>query len=309
LTCHEELDVHNGVIFNIQKYSVHDGPGIRTTLFLKGCPLRCVWCHNPEGISRAREMVVIENRCLDCRQCRVACPHRDTVPGEGALPPRSEVCEMCGACVEACPTQGRQMVGHELEVSQVLETILQDQVFYEDSGGGVTFSGGEPLSQPDFLRGLLEACREHGLHTAVDTCGFTRREDLLAVAALTGLFLFDLKFMDDAKHRQYTGVSNALILENLEALGRVHKRIWVRVPLVSGINDHPDDLEAAARFAAAIPGVEQVNLLPFHRNGMSKTMRLGRESRGAELRAPDAESLERAEGIFTAAGLAVKRGG
>jgi pyruvate formate lyase activating enzyme len=301
--------VQNGLIFNIQKYSVHDGPGIRTTVFLKGCPLHCPWCHNPEGISPQREMVVLENRCIGCRQCRLACRYGTVIPGDKALPPRSEVCELCGACVEACPTQGRQILGREVEANQVLETVLQDQVFYEDSGGGVTFSGGEPLSQPDFLRGMLEACRERGLHTAVDTCGLARREDLLAVAALTDLFLYDLKFMDDAKHRHYTGVSNALILDNLQALGRMHAQIWIRVPLIAGFNDDPAELETTARFAAAVPGVRQVNLLPFHRNGLPKTVRLGRDSSMAELEAPDAESMDRAEEIFKAVGLPVKRGG
>ena len=231
------------------------------------------------------------------------------VQGQGALPPRSEVCELCGACVEACPTQARQMIGQEISVSGVLKTVLQDRVFYEDSGGGVTFSGGEPLSQSDFLRELLEACRRYGLHTAVDTCGLARLEDVLAVAALTDLFLYDLKFMDDAKHRRYTGVSNALILDNLQALGRVHGRIWLRVPVIPGINDDEAGLEAAARFAAAVPGVQQVNLLPFHRTGLPKSRRLGQDSGVAEVQPPTPEAMKRALEIFAGAGLAVRTGG
>jgi pyruvate formate lyase activating enzyme len=301
--------VQNGLIFNIQKYSIHDGPGIRTTVFLKGCPLHCAWCHNPEGISHRRQMVVLENRCLGCRQCRLACPHADAIPGDGALPARSEVCELCGACVEACPTQARQIVGEEADVDQVLGTVLQDQVFYEDSGGGVTFSGGEPLAQPEFLLGLLEGCHERRLHTAVDTCGLARREDLLAVAALTDLFLYDLKIMDDAKHRHYTGVSNELILENLQALGRVHEQIWIRVPLVAGINDGVTDVEATARFAATVRSVRQVNLLPFHRTGLAKNIRLGGDSQAAGLQAPDDEAVNRAMEIFEGVGLTVKKGG
>ena len=301
--------MHHGLVFNIQKYSVHDGPGIRTTVFLKGCPLHCPWCHNPEGISRQREIVVLENRCIGCGQCRLACRYGTVIPGDGALPPRSEVCELCGACVEACPTQGRQLVGQEVSVSQVLEAVLRDRIFYEDSGGGVTFSGGEPLSQPDFLRRLLEACRERNLHTTVDTCGLARQEDLLAVAALTDLFLYDLKFMDDAKHRRYTGVSNGLIRDNLRALGRVHRQIWVRVPIIPGINDDHADLQAAACFAATVPGVRQVNLLPFHRTGLPKSHRLGQDSPLAGLQPPAAESMKRAVEIFAAVGLAVKTGG
>ena len=301
--------MQNGLVFNIQKYSVHDGPGIRTTVFLKGCPLHCPWCHNPEGISHQREIVMFESRCIGCGQCRLACRYGTVIPGEGALPAHSEVCEVCGACVEACPAEGRQIVGQELSVSQVLETVLQDQIFYEESGGGVTFSGGEPLSQPGFLRSLLEACRGHGVHTTVDTCGLARAEDVLAVVALTDLFLYDLKFMDDAKHRRYTGVSNALILENLQALGRSHGRIWLRVPIIPGINDDPADLEAAARFAAGIPGVQQVNLLPFHRTGLPKSLRLGQDSGLAEVQPPSTTAMNRAIDIFTRAGLAVKQGG
>ena len=301
--------MQNGLVFNIQKYSVHDGPGIRTTVFLKGCPLHCPWCHNPEGISRRREIVVLEGRCLGCGHCRLACRYGSAIPGEGALPARSDLCEVCGACVEACPTQARQVVGEELSVSQVLQSVLQDWIFYEESGGGVTFSGGEPLSQPAFLRGLLEACRRRGLHTAVDTCGLAQPEDLLAVAALTDLFLYDLKLMDDAKHRRYTGVSNALILENLQALGRKHGRIWLRVPIVPGINDEPADLEPAARFAAGVPGVQQVNLLPFHRTGLPKSQRLGQNSGLAEVQPPSAAAMTRAVGIFKSAGLTVKQGG
>ena len=254
-------------------------------------------------------MVVLENRCIGCRQCRLACPHADAIAGEGALPARGEVCELCGACVEACPTQARQIFGEEVDANQVLESVMQDQVFYEDSGGGVTFSGGEPLAQPEFLLGLLEGCRERRLHTAVDTCGLARRDDLLAAAALTDLFLYDLKLMDDARHRQYTGVSNALILDNLRALGHAHEQIWIRVPLVAGVNDQPANLKATARFAATVPSVRQVNLLPFHRTGLAKASRLGRGSQAAELEPPAEDSLKRAVEIFEAAGLTVKTGG
>jgi pyruvate formate lyase activating enzyme len=301
--------MQKGLVFNIQKYSVHDGPGIRTTVFLKGCPLNCPWCHNPEGISRQRQIVVLENRCIGCGQCRLACRYGAEVPGDGPLPARAEKCELCGACIDACPTQGRQIIGQELSVAQVLETVLRDRVFYEDSGGGVTFSGGEPLSQPEYLRALLQASRDHGVHTVVDTCGLAQPEALAAVAPLTDLFLYDLKFIDDVKHRRYTGVSNRLILENLQALGRSHGRIWLRVPVIPGINDDEAEFTAAAQFAASVPGVRQVNLLPFHRTALPKSSRLGRETGLAEVQAPSADSMSRAAGIFAKAGLVVKIGG
>jgi pyruvate formate lyase activating enzyme len=298
-----------GLVFDIQKYSLHDGPGIRTTVFLKGCPLECCWCHNPEGISPQSEIVVMENRCIECGECRRACPQAHEVAGGRALPAEIEHCERCGACLEACPTGGRRLIGREIPVTQLLETIEQDRVFYEDSGGGVTFSGGEPLYQFEFLKELLRACRIRRLHTVVDTCGFAREADLLAVAPLTGLFLYDLKMMDDAKHQHYTGVSNVRILSNLQALGAAHEQIWIRVPVIPGINDSERELKELARFAASLPSVRQVNLLPYHRTGLPKARRLGRSSPLAEIEPPSAESVSRAADIFSSFGLSARIGG
>ena len=217
-----------GRIFNVQRFSVHDGPGIRTTVFLKGCPLRCAWCHNPESIRGEVELSVAESRCIHCGQCVPACPTgRLRWLGEGspahasarALRKAPE-CTLCGSCVEVCPVEARQLVGRLQSVDELLAEVLEDRLFFDDSGGGVTFSGGEPLGQPEFLAAALDACRRHGLRTAVDTSGFCRQEDLLAVARRTDLFLYDLKHMDDERHRALTGVSNRRILDNLRALGR-----------------------------------------------------------------------------------------
>ena len=301
--------MRTGLIFDVQKYSLHNGPGIRTAVFLKGCPLECAWCHNPEGISPQYEMVVMENRCIECGECRLACPQAQTAPGERALPPRIERCEHCGACTEACPTGSRRLIGRKLSVDQLLETIGQDRIFFEESGGGVTFSGGEPLCQFEFMQEALAACRDRCLHTVVDTCGFTREADLLALAPLTGLFLYDLKMMDGAKHRRYTGVSNVRILSNLQALGAMRARIWIRVPVIPGVNDSERELEGLARFAASLPSVQQVNLLPFHRAGLPKSRRLGRPSPRAEVEVSSAESLSRAAAIFLSFGLSAKIGG
>jgi pyruvate formate lyase activating enzyme len=301
--------MQSGLIFNIQKYSVHDGPGIRTTVFLKGCPLDCPWCHNPESISRRREIIVLENRCIGCGECRLACRYGTAIPGDGGLPARNEICDLCGACVDACPTEARRVIGREMSVTELLHCVLADQAFYESSGGGVTFSGGEPLSQPEFLRDALESCQAHGVHTAVDTCGLARLEHLLAIAPFTGLFLYDLKFMNEAKHRRYTGVSNTLILSNLETLGRIHPRIWIRIPVIPGINDGDAELEASARFVAGIPGVRQVNLLPFHRTGLPKNTRLGRDHGMANVQPPTPAAMVRAAGIFSRHGLTAKTGG
>ncbi|HEY5912712.1 MAG TPA: glycyl-radical enzyme activating protein [Verrucomicrobiae bacterium] len=301
--------MQSGLVFNIQRYSIHDGPGIRTTVFLKGCPLRCVWCQNPEGISRRREIVMLENRCIGCGECRRACRHATEDPGTGTLSVRLQQCELCGVCCQACPSEARRMMGEEMTVAQVLEAVLRDRVFFQDSGGGVTFSGGEPLMQPEFLKALLWGCRMQRLHTAVDTCGMIATEELLAVASLTDLFLFDLKLMEETAHARYTGASNNLILRNLRALGNVHSNIWVRVPLIPGINDTSAALEAAARFASSIRGVRQVNVLPFHATGVRKRERLGQSNSLPALHPPAPEALAGAIQIFEKAGLQARAGG
>jgi pyruvate formate lyase activating enzyme len=196
-----------------------------------------------------------------------------------------------------------------MTVSQVLDAVWQDRIFYDESGGGVTFSGGEPLAQIEFLLACLGACRGRGLHTAVDTCGLAPTARLLAVAPLADLFLYDLKLMDSDRHERYTGAPNGVILENLRALGRVHSRIWLRVPVIPGINDDGAALQAIARFAAAIPGVRQVNLLPFHRTGLPKLARLGRTNPLAGVRLPSPEAMAAAVAIFQDLGLETKVGG
>jgi pyruvate formate lyase activating enzyme len=301
--------MRRGLVFNIQKYSVQDGPGIRTTVFLKGCPLRCAWCHNPEGISPEPEFILVDGKCIGCGECRKACHHAPAGPDLTPLPREVQGCEFCGACVEACPTDGRRLVGTFMSVEEVVAAVLRDRVFYEQSGGGVTFSGGEPLWQAEFLKEALKCCKTAGLHTAVDTCGLAPLQDLLGIAPFTDLFLYDVKSMNDKEHIRYTGLSNERILHNLRELGRVHKSIWIRIPLIPGFNDGKTQLEATARFAAAIRGVRQVNLLPYHKLGSHKFKRVGRNNRLAGLEPPSLESLSSGAVIFRNAGLLTRTGG
>jgi pyruvate formate lyase activating enzyme len=301
--------MQSGLVFNIQKYCLHDGPGIRTTVFLKGCPLCCTWCHNPESQSPRPELIFFESRCIACGECRRVCPFGQAAAGQGPLPPWLPECTLCGACADACPTDARQIVGERLTVAEVMAPVLQDRLFYEDSGGGVTFSGGEPLTQPAFLQALLTACRREGFHTAVDTCGFACTDVLLETARLADLILYDLKLMDEARHRQYTGVSNAPVLANLEALAAVHDHIWLRVPVIPGITDDDENLLAIARLAATLKSVHQINLLPYHKIGLSKLRRLRQTYPWEGVEPPSAGQMENALRLFTDHGLVARLGG
>jgi pyruvate formate lyase activating enzyme len=292
----------SGRVFNVQRYSLHDGPGIRTTVFLKGCPARCLWCHNPESQSFDPEVLVVETRCASCGTCATVCPH-------GAPPPGSGLCTACGACVEACPAGARQLAGREMTVEEVMDEVLRDRVFYEESGGGVTFSGGEPLAQPEFLKALLAACRGAGLHTAVDTCGFSPRERLLGLASLVDLLLFDVKLVDDARHLSLTGLPATPILDNLRALAAVHANVWIRVPVVPGLTDAEGDVAATAALVAGLPGVRKVSLLPYHRTGVQKARRLGRDDPLGTLAPPPPERLSTLAALFRERGLPVEIGG
>jgi len=303
--------VISGRVFNVQRFSTHDGPGIRTTVFLKGCPLACRWCHNPEGMRSAPELLTHPARCIECNACVSACPHGFAVPatvGNG-ITPGLVTCDTCGDCVEVCPTGAREIAGRELGIAELLETVSRDRVFYEESGGGVTFSGGEPLQQADFVLAALAACREAGLHTAVDTCGLVETPDLLAAADLADLILFDLKTSDADRHRSATGVSNERILANLRLLATGPTPIWLRVPLVPGVNDDDQELAAMAYLASTLGAVRQVSILPYHELGRDKRERLGLPLMDPEPGGPGPERIRSAVAHFTQAGIETLIGG
>jgi len=287
-----------GIVFHVQHYSIHDGPGIRSTVFLKGCPLQCLWCHNPEGISFEREIAYHDELCMHCGACLSACPNGClTADGETIVHSR-EHCTVCGKCAEACCSEARVLNGRERSVGDVLQEVLQDRVFYEQSGGGMTLSGGEPLAQPDFALEALRQAKQAGIHTVVDTCGCVPMRTIEAAAELTDLFLFDLKCHDAALHKRLTGVDNALILSNFAELSQRSVPLMIRIPLVPGCNDSEDELKRLAAHIAKVNPTAPVQILPYHGFAAYKYRRMRKEYFLEDLAEPDATKLQSVEKLF-----------
>jgi pyruvate formate lyase activating enzyme len=288
-----------GLIFDIQRFCLHDGPGIRTTVFLKGCPLRCRWCHNPEGMAPAPVLSFQSRRCVACRRCVEACRRGAHVVDDGGHTVERARCAVCGACASVCPAGAIEMVGRDATVEDVLTEALADRPFYEASGGGITLSGGEPLAQPDFVAELLAAAHAEGLHGCLDTCGFAPWESFRRVADLVDLFLYDVKGVDDARHRENTGVSNCLILENLRRLHDGGSAVRLRWPIIPGFTDDPGEWEALVDLATSLERIEGVELMPWHGLARGKAERFGLAPQEAPRGSVRADELIRrcAEGL------------
>jgi pyruvate formate lyase activating enzyme len=282
-----------GVVFEYQRWSIHDGPGARTTIFLKGCPLRCQWCCNPESQEKNPQIAFFEDKCLGCGRCAQVCPNQlpDQPPGTG--PWTGGVCSACGKCVQACPSGARQMTGREVSTDEVLEVVRRDQVFYRRSGGGVTLSGGEPLAQPEFALALLERCLSMGIDTAIETCGHFDWQAGKEALKAANLVYLDLKHMDPEVHKQLTGVSNRVILSNAERMAREQIPLIIRIPVVPNLNDNPTDIEATVSFVrSTLRNAAGIELMPYHALGKMKYSSLGRNYSLGHLAAPSPEKME-----------------
>ncbi len=266
-----------GITFNIQRFSTEDGPGIRTTVFFKGCPLRCAWCHNPEGISPHPELVWYDVRCIGARDCLTACPEDALELTPEGMRIDRERCTVCGACAQACPAAALEVIGREWTPETLFAEVEKDRIFYDTSGGGVTFSGGEPMRQADFVAVLAWLCHEAGIHVALDTCGAATWERYERVLPWVDLVLYDLKLFDADRHREATGVDNRLILENGQRLAAAGKPMWVRTPVIPGYTADEANIAAIGDFIAAeLPTVERWDLLAYTNLGQPKYHRLDR---------------------------------
>jgi pyruvate formate lyase activating enzyme len=301
--------MQTGEIFDIKKYAIHDGPGIRTTVFFKGCPLSCWWCHNPESLSTATQRLYRQERCIGCQECLAACSNGAIRQFENHIQWTAADCRYCQTCAQVCPAEAVEFIGKTMTVTEVVNAITKDTLFYDQSGGGVTISGGEPLMQPSFLMQLLDACGKLEIHRTLDTSGHVETRTLLKAATRTDLFLYDLKHMDPEKHYRYTGVSNDTILTNLKQLSRQGAVIIIRLPVIPGINADEKNIDRTGSFLASLAGVIGINLLPYHCAAKAKYRNFGLQNKAADFARPAAEVITTIARHLESYNLEVKIGG
>lgn len=279
----QHFDVPTATLFDIERCSYVDGPGIRTTVFFKGCNLRCAWCHNPESQDFKPQMMFYKDKCKGCGKCREICPSPSS-------------CILCGKCCFFCPVDARKVCGKQYTVDEVFAEIVKDKAYYDNSGGGVTFSGGECMLQIDFLFEILKKCKESGIHTAVDTAGHIPFEGFEKILPYTDLFLYDIKCYDGKKHKKYVGVDNQLILENLEKLCKTNAKIWIRIPVVAGVNDTEEEMQKIKDFLQESGAIEKIELLPYHAMGENKYGAIGKDAQ--RFAPPQEETIKHLKNIF-----------
>jgi len=304
-------DSPEAVIFDIKHYAIHDGPGIRTTIFFKGCPLNCGWCHNPEGINPAPEIFFRSSRCNEgCHSCLEVCPQDAlTKTMHSHISIDRTKCNFCGLCESVCSFGALELVGKKMTVSEILREIEKDRIFYEESGGGATLSGGEPFSDQVFLKALLDRLSSKNIHVVIDTSGFFIYEKFSHLIEKVDMFLFDIKIMDPQKHKKYTGRSNELIHDNLSNITKAGKPVAVRIPLIADINDDEKNIKETCEFLRKLDNIIRVHVLPYHKGGETKRRRFGRPESASGYKAPSEEKIEVLRKIILGYGFSVKVGG
>jgi pyruvate formate lyase activating enzyme len=303
-------EMTEGIVFDIQRYSIHDGPGIRTVVFLKGCPLKCLWCCNPESQLASPQLGFIQSKCIGCLECVKACPNKAIrFDKKKGFIVDNELCDLCGKCADACYPGARIIIGKKMSVDEVISEVIKDKSFYNRSNGGITLSGGEVLLQWGFAKEILKRCKELKIHTAIETSGYGKWEYFNQVLEYTDLVLYDLKHMNSIEHKKLTGVDNRLILENARKVSKQVREMIIRVPLIPGINDSKDNIVNLVKFVSTLEKVTEIDILPYHKLGVSKYNQIGQTYKLININPPTEQEINEIVEIIQGAGFLVKVGG